>query len=394
MLRKTIIIVSLVLIAAVSALRGQQINFVVNDSTPGAGEKELTANFIGFNTFGEAPLSAFFKDMSTGGPTSWCWQFGDGDTAVIQNPTHVYQQPGLYTVILTVSNGDDTASFKRKDYIRVAATGGCDSLNYPLPGQYALYTISGNGSGYISGNSSFGTLAKASYFDDFPEGGELIAGIFDFAVAVRSLTNNIPVWFKAWDATGNGGGPGNVLDSISVPIADIIDDVEQGNWTMVFFDSAVLLDGPFYLGVELPQIYGDTLALYTNYHGDVENGNAWTMDSLGHWMPYTETQWSLNVDHAIFPVVCQPVAVENHLLEKELLVYPVPASEQVNFVFTDPSVKITSVELFDMTGRKLMTHIINGVHFGSADARSFPPGFYFLKLNTSAGALVRKILVK
>jgi len=43
-------------------------------------------------------------------PTSWFWEFGDGNTSTEQNPTHIYSNPGLYTVSLTVSNqyGSDT----------------------------------------------------------------------------------------------------------------------------------------------------------------------------------------------------------------------------------------------------------------------------------------------
>jgi PKD repeat protein len=51
-----------------------------------------------------------FTDTSTGGPTTWAWNFGDGGTSNLQNPSHTYSTPGTYTVSLTVtnSNGSDT----------------------------------------------------------------------------------------------------------------------------------------------------------------------------------------------------------------------------------------------------------------------------------------------
>ncbi|HPE99787.1 MAG TPA: PKD domain-containing protein [Bacteroidales bacterium] len=36
--------------------------------------------------------------------TSWQWNFGDGNTATTQNPTHIYADPGVYTVSLIVAN--------------------------------------------------------------------------------------------------------------------------------------------------------------------------------------------------------------------------------------------------------------------------------------------------
>jgi len=35
-----------------------------------------------------------FTDKSTGAPTSWQWDFGDGDDSYERNPTHTYQKFG------------------------------------------------------------------------------------------------------------------------------------------------------------------------------------------------------------------------------------------------------------------------------------------------------------
>lgn len=46
-----------------------------------------------------------FTDTSTGNPTGWDWDFGDGSShATIQNPTHTFPSAGSYTVILVASN--------------------------------------------------------------------------------------------------------------------------------------------------------------------------------------------------------------------------------------------------------------------------------------------------
>ncbi len=45
-----------------------------------------------------------FADASQYAET-WLWDFGDGATSNLQNPTHAYTTSGTYTVTLTVSNG-------------------------------------------------------------------------------------------------------------------------------------------------------------------------------------------------------------------------------------------------------------------------------------------------
>ncbi|MCP3962092.1 MAG: PKD domain-containing protein [bacterium] len=44
-----------------------------------------------------------FLDASTGSPTAWSWDFGDGATSAEINPSHVYDASGTYTVSLTVT---------------------------------------------------------------------------------------------------------------------------------------------------------------------------------------------------------------------------------------------------------------------------------------------------
>ncbi|MCU0463564.1 MAG: PKD domain-containing protein [Anaerolineae bacterium] len=61
------------------------------------------ANFSPDNTGGDAPLTLQFTDLSTGQVTAYRWEFGDGVTSSDANPIHRYEQPGDYTVRLTVS---------------------------------------------------------------------------------------------------------------------------------------------------------------------------------------------------------------------------------------------------------------------------------------------------
>jgi PKD repeat protein len=79
------------------------------------------ADFAGDPLAGEAPLLAGFTDLSSGSPTSWEWDFGDGMTSVEQHPTHIYSDPGIYPVTLTVTSAGGTDTVTQHDYIVVNA---------------------------------------------------------------------------------------------------------------------------------------------------------------------------------------------------------------------------------------------------------------------------------
>jgi len=64
-----------------------------------------------------------FTDNSTINPTSWIWDFGDGNTATIQNPTHAYTSAGTYTVSLTASNSMLSKIKTKTNYIIVTIDG-------------------------------------------------------------------------------------------------------------------------------------------------------------------------------------------------------------------------------------------------------------------------------
>ena len=68
-----------------------------------------TASFTSPNSVCQG-TTVSFTDFSTNSPSTWVWNFGDGNTSSQQNPTHTYAAAGSYTVSLTVSNSAGTNS--------------------------------------------------------------------------------------------------------------------------------------------------------------------------------------------------------------------------------------------------------------------------------------------
>lgn len=80
-------------------------------------------DFTGTPESGERPLEVVFQTTYSGGlvASSWTWDFGDGTGSVLENPTHTYKNPGLYTVELTVGNEYGTDTVTKVDYIEVTS---------------------------------------------------------------------------------------------------------------------------------------------------------------------------------------------------------------------------------------------------------------------------------
>lgn len=74
-----------------------------------------------------------FRDLSTGEPQEWAWQFpgADTETSDQQNPVVTYSTPGTYDVTLTVRKGDETSTATRNGYIVVRTVAPTAAIGLP-----------------------------------------------------------------------------------------------------------------------------------------------------------------------------------------------------------------------------------------------------------------------
>jgi len=94
------------------------------------------ADFSAAPLSGTEPLLVSFTDLSAGDVTAWSWDFGDGATSTLQNPTHSYAA-GIYSVSLMASGPGGSDSLTRVNLIAVAAeppVGNPLVLANPTPG--------------------------------------------------------------------------------------------------------------------------------------------------------------------------------------------------------------------------------------------------------------------
>ena len=63
-----------------------------------------------------------FTDLTYNGASEWTWTFGDGNSVSGEdesNPTHIYSEPGLYSITLLAGNGVDDVTETKEAHIRV-----------------------------------------------------------------------------------------------------------------------------------------------------------------------------------------------------------------------------------------------------------------------------------
>jgi hypothetical protein len=63
-------------------------------------------------------LTINFTDLSTGDPSAWEWNFGDGTSSTEQNPSHTFG-PGDWDVSLTAINITDSSTNTKHSYVKV-----------------------------------------------------------------------------------------------------------------------------------------------------------------------------------------------------------------------------------------------------------------------------------
>lgn len=74
-------------------------------------EIPLKACFEPSRTSGLAPLTvAFDSKCSTGAVSTYHWQYGDGNESASKSPTHTFEFPGTYTVILEVTDSKNNVN--------------------------------------------------------------------------------------------------------------------------------------------------------------------------------------------------------------------------------------------------------------------------------------------
>ncbi|NOR87839.1 MAG: PKD domain-containing protein, partial [Bacteroidales bacterium] len=114
------------------AIMGDNLYFILDETPSGreiyyfntgdSGAEEPSADFSANSNSINEGQAVSFTDLSTGNPTSWLWDFGDGNTSEEQNPEHTFTSEGIYTISLSAMNNEGSDTEIKNNYITVVSS--------------------------------------------------------------------------------------------------------------------------------------------------------------------------------------------------------------------------------------------------------------------------------
>ncbi|NOZ35241.1 MAG: PKD domain-containing protein [Chlorobi bacterium] len=150
-----------------------------------------------------APANVEFQNYSKHA-TSFLWEFGDGDTSTVKNPTHIYQSQGTYTCLLNAMCHGDTSKFSRPIVIK-APPHKIDILDVTIwmPDTYLGTDVWVNL--YYAGNNEGGS-STANSVSSFPITFNMSHTLFAF----NGIYDSSLLEFELW-SSANDGNPEKIF---------------------------------------------------------------------------------------------------------------------------------------------------------------------------------------
>ena len=372
-----------------------------------------------------------FTDISTQLPSFWSWDFGDGNSSLVQNPTHFYTTNGTYTVKLLSSNSFGSDSTIKTGVVTVTRPAGPAAIGDTVcSGQSA--TLSASAPGVVNW-----------YTSEF--GGNPVSSGNTYST--QNLTASTPFWAEnllaspiqtVGPVTNNIGGGANFNNDQHL-IFDVFDKIElisvrvfagsSGNRTIELRDAnGVVLQsisrfipaGGFRVNLnfnidpgtnyQLGVAVGSQPDLYRNNTGvsypytiankvSIKSSSAGTNPTGFYYFFYNWRVKSPDCSsprvlvNAIVDTTCSVTNINNVIAEDEnVLVYPNPTKN--TFAIEGINNEIREIRVHDLSGKVIYTEInSNSQSKFLMNSSSWESGVYFIQINTDRGILHKKVIV-
>jgi len=381
-------------------------------------------------------LIVTFTQQVSGNPTSYLWTFGDGNSSTAQNPTHVYQTEGTYTVCLTTGNacGDDTHCAE------VTVTAG--SMSVAVVGITPATCNNNSEDGAIDIEVAGGTPdytytwsngATTQDLAEIPAGsysvtvtdsdGEVtilnVTLLSLFVVEIEEALSQHPACFGEASGvialnTNSSGGSLDYLWSHDPDLnASLAKDLPAGLYSVLITDQQGCTDAIEVLLIQPDAILGN-LEVTPSEQGQ-DNGTA-QLNPAGGTAPYAAT-WSNGASgltvNGLAPGeyeviltdangctwtetfrVDEAVSIGSIPSLQQWTLQPNPARGQVWLGVEFSKVEQSRIRLLNMLGGEVFQRDITAATISEQIALGhLPAGTYFLEVRTAEGRLVQKLVI-
>ena len=131
-------------------------------------------------------LGVSFFDATINNPNTFFWEFGDGATSILQNPTHIFDSAGVYDITLTTSilgpcSTSVTFPAEIKVFAKPVISFTADTIGCSLPFNVAFTdnTINADSWNWDFGDGNFATIQN-------PVNSYITQGHFDISLLVSN----------------------------------------------------------------------------------------------------------------------------------------------------------------------------------------------------------------
>jgi Zn-dependent metalloprotease/plastocyanin len=377
-----------------------------------------------------------FRDLSTESPTSWAWDFGDGNTSIQKNPTHTYTQNGTYDVELISSNsfGSDTlvkttlVSINRPSEPLVTADTICQNVTQnavlaaTVNGRAQWYAAATGGVPLFTGNNFNATNIVGDtsfYVEDYVAAPiELVGPSTNGIGSGGNFTNNAYLTFDVYEtielvsvrvyASGSGNrtielrdNNGNVLQSLTRSIPNGVFRLNL-NFT-------IPPGSNYQLGVSsaagAPNLYRNNGGVNYPYNiqGKVSiKRSSATTNPFGFY--YFFYNWRIKSLDCVSPRAEAFIKVdssctitslgEQAAIASTFNVYPNPVDKLLNVDYSMLQ-QVDALKLMDISGKLIMNiPILPQQSKTEIEVAGLSPGIYFLQVLSEEKSEVKKVIIK
>jgi len=319
--------------------------------------------------FSATPTSTFvgetiqFTDLSSPLPTSWLWDFGDGQTSSLQNPSKSYSSAGTYTVTLTATNNNVSDVMLKTDYISISELPVflyCEPTNIDNSADYIDFISIGGTANSIKSTNGF-TLFTSPDF-------KFVAGE-TYQVTLSPYDSKNRNFWRIWiDANGDGdyedanetlfsgnNKRGEVSGTITIP-----SDISVANTRL----RISMKTG------SSPGVCED------NFAGEVED--------------YNVNITQPNYKSATITTSSENVETSNETLLK---IYPNPFNNEINIsIDGSDNYEKAFVQIHDISGRLMYSGEYGNQRKITINHLQLNPGTYFIKVQTGDFVKIQQLI--